>query len=77
MATEERITIRLPRSHWQQIVDDITNMAGTSDCEILSQVDEHRSYPDTETHHYHRCENNINGTWCERWADEHEGGHVD
>lgn len=40
MATDDRILIRLPRAHWQQIVNNIADMAGTSDCEILSQVEE-------------------------------------
>jgi hypothetical protein len=29
-AEEEMVTVRLPRSHWRQIVDDIENMCGTS-----------------------------------------------
>lgn len=31
---EDLITIRLPRSHWSQIVDDIENMCGMSEDEI-------------------------------------------
>lgn len=35
------ITIRLPESHWRQIVSDIENMCGTSeeDIEILQEVE--------------------------------------
>lgn len=38
---EDLVTVRLPRAHWQQIVDDIENMCGTSaeDIEILSSVE--------------------------------------
>lgn len=34
------VTVRLPRSHWSQIVSDIENMCGTdsSEIEILSQA---------------------------------------
>ncbi len=38
--TENQITIRLPGSHWYQIVDDIKEMCGgVEDIEILSSVE--------------------------------------
>lgn len=38
--TDELVTIRLPKSHWIQIVDDIENMCGESweDIEILANA---------------------------------------
>lgn len=40
MQNEPYVTIKLPRSHWYQIVDDIENMCGAAaeDIEILSSV---------------------------------------
>lgn len=42
---EDLITIRMPRSHWAQIVGDIENMCGTSsdEIEILADVVEVQS----------------------------------
>lgn len=39
--SEDMITVRLPRSHWRQIVDDVENMCGlpARDIEILRRVD--------------------------------------
>lgn len=41
LQVDEKITIRLPRSHWSQIVSDLENMCGTGeeDIEILQQVE--------------------------------------
>jgi hypothetical protein len=40
VSDERMVTVRLPRSHWSQIVSDIENMCGTdsSEVEILSQA---------------------------------------
>lgn len=67
----ELVTIRLPKSHWQQIVDDIENMCGTTaaNIEILQHV---HTEPEAAEHHSHPCEHNqgINGYHCERWMEE-------
>jgi len=41
MGTDNLVTVRLPRSSWNQIVDDIENMCGmdAEDIEILSEVE--------------------------------------
>jgi hypothetical protein len=39
---EQMVTVRLPKSHWNQIVSDIEDMCGTGDhseIEILSQIE--------------------------------------
>jgi hypothetical protein len=43
----EYITIRLPKSHWLQIVDDLENMCGTtaSNIEILANVEAIGTHP--------------------------------